>query len=130
MSTLTFQEAQKRLLTFDEKRGWDTSSSPELHFNRLISEVGELSDAIFGIWFETSENRPSSMSFNEARERAISTAKEQVTEEIADSVIYLLKIGNSLNIDVGEAVSQKMKKNEERDWRKFDKKIQAAPSKL
>ena len=83
MSTLTFQNAQKRLLAFDEKRGWDTSSSPELHFNRLISEVGELSDAIFGIWFETSENRPSSTLFKEAREKAISITKDQVVEEIA-----------------------------------------------
>jgi NTP pyrophosphatase (non-canonical NTP hydrolase) len=126
--SLTFKEVQKRLMAFDEQRGWDKSSSPELHFNRLISEVGELSDAIFGIWFETSENRSSSVSFKEAREKAISMAKDRVAEEIADSMIYLLKIRNSLNIDIGEAIAHKMKKNEERDWGKFNKKIQAAPS--
>ena len=130
MSPLTFEEVQKRLMVFDEKRGWDKSSSPELHFNRLLSEVGELSDAIFRIWFGTSENYASSTSFKEAREKAISMTMDQVAEEIADSIIYLLKIGNSLNIDIGEAITQKMKKNEERDWGKFDKKIQAAPSKL
>lgn len=128
MLSLTFKEVQKRLMAFDEQRGWDKSSSPELHFNRLISEVGELSDAIFGIWFETSENRSSSVSFKEAREKAISMAKDRVAEEIADSMIYLLKIRNSLNIDIGEAIAHKMKKNEERDWGKFNKKIQAAPS--
>ena len=115
MSSLTFEEAQNRLVAFNEQRGWDKSSSPELHFNRLISEVGELSDAIFGIWFETSENRSSSVSFKEAREKAISMAKDRVAEEIANSRIYLLKIRNSLNIDIGEAIAHKMKKNEERD---------------
>ena len=128
MLSLTFEEAQKRLMAFIEERGWDKSSSPELHFNKLISEVGELSDTIFGIWFETSENRSSSVSFKEAREKAISMAKDRVAEEIAVSMIYLLKIRNSLNIDIGEAIAYKMKKNEERDWGKFNKKIQAAPS--
>jgi len=130
MLSLTFKEVQKRLTVFDKKRGWDKSSSPELHFNRLISEVGELSDAIFKIWIETSENCSSSVSFKEAREKAISITKDEVAEEISDCIIYLVKIGNSLNIDVGEAIAQKMKKNEERDWGKFDKKIQAAPSEL
>ena len=130
MLSLTFEDAQKRLMVFDETRGWNESSSPELHFNRLISEIGELSDAIFGIWFETSENYSLSASFKEAREKGISMTKDRVAEEIADSVIYLLKIGNSLNIDVGKVISQKMKKNEERNWGKYDKKIQAAPSKL
>ena len=128
MLSLTFEVAQKRLMAFIEERGWDKSSSPELHFNKLISEVGELSDTIFGIWFETSENRSSSVSFKEAREKAISMAKDRVAEEIAVSMIYLLKIRNSLNIDIGQAIAHKMKKNEERDWGKFNKKIQAAPS--
>ena len=130
MSPLTFKKVQKRLEDFDKNMGWDKSSSPEMHFNGLISEVGELSDAIFRIWFETSKNYSSTISFKEAREKAISITEDEVAEEIADCMIYLLKMGNSLSIDVGLAIVQKMKKNEERDWGKFDKKIQAAPTEI
>jgi len=47
----------------------------------------------------------------------ISKDEEKFThlkEEIADVIIYCLSLSNRLNIDVSEAVKDKMKKNEKR----------------
>lgn len=86
---------------FSDDRDWDRFHSPKNLVMALTGEVGELNE-IFQ-WLTEEE----SYSFN-------SDTKQHVKDEVADIAIYLLRICMKLDIDLEDAILQKMKKNEEK----------------
>lgn len=86
---------------FSDDRDWNRFHSPKNLVMALTGEVGELNE-IFQ-WLTEEE----SYSFT-------SDSKQHVKDEVADIAIYLLRICMKLDIDLEDAILQKMKKNEEK----------------
>jgi NTP pyrophosphatase (non-canonical NTP hydrolase) len=88
------------LADFARARDWDQYHSPKNLVMALTGEIGELSE-IFQ-WL------------TEAASRTVATDPETasaVREEIADIVLYLVRLSDVLGIDLNQAVSDKLKKN-------------------
>ncbi len=49
---------------------------------------------------------------NEEIEKAAKESREEIGEEMADILVYLLELSDNLGIDLVEAAEKKMKKNE------------------
>jgi NTP pyrophosphatase (non-canonical NTP hydrolase) len=91
-------EAHKK---FTQERNWDRFQTPKNLAMALSVEVAELVE-IF-IWLSEMQ----SISLNEQQLNA-------ATEEVADIFMYLLRIADSLGIDLIKATDHKMKKNHEK----------------
>lgn len=113
MTTLT--QIQERLREFDKQRGWNKDPH-EVNFICLATEIGELSKEIIDVWIETGKLTKTGMNYKEARNKVLAERKERIAEEIADCMIYLLKVANYLKIDVCKAVNLKIAINEKRVW--------------
>lgn len=97
---LNIEEIQKKLQKFASDRDWDQYHSPKNLAMALAVEASELME-IFQ-WLTDEESRtladlPEEMS--------------AVNEEIADVFLYLLRLSDKLNIDVGTAIEEKLNKN-------------------
>jgi len=46
-----------------------------------------------------------------------SSQPDELADELADVMLYLLQLASFSNIDLGEAVMAKLQKNYARDWR-------------
>lgn len=89
------------LKKFSEDRDWEQFHSPKNLAMALSVEASELVEIFQWLTEEQSYN--------------LSDSKKQHTkEEIADIAIYLLRICMKLDIDLEEAILEKMKKNEEK----------------
>ncbi|MDB1144960.1 MAG: nucleotide pyrophosphohydrolase [Alcaligenaceae bacterium] len=86
---------------FSEDRDWDQFHSPKNLSMALAVEASELLE-IFQ-WM-TEED---SYDLDELK-------KQEVKEEVADIAIYLLRVCIKLDIDLEEAIREKMKKNEQK----------------
>jgi NTP pyrophosphatase (non-canonical NTP hydrolase) len=53
---------------------------------------------------------------DEANDRALETVKDNLQEELADALAFLLKIANDTGIDLETAYLKKMGKNWTRSW--------------
>lgn len=114
-SLTTLTEIQERLREFDKQKGWDKDPH-EVNFMCLTTEIGELSKEIVEAWIETGKLIKTGMNHKEARSKILAERKGKIGEEIADCIIFLLKVANYLKIDVGEAVNLKITTNEKRVW--------------
>ena len=83
---------------FADERNWEQFHTPKNLAMALSGEVGELTE-IFQ-WLSEEESKTLS-------DKDIQLAKE----EIADIFIYLLRLSTKLNIDLEEAVIEKLKIN-------------------
>jgi len=99
---MDIKEIQKKLANFANERDWDQFHSPKNLVMALTSEVGELNELYQWLNEEQSllDNKNDDFS--------------QVKHEIADIFIYLLRIADKLNIDIEDAVKEKMKINAEK----------------
>lgn len=95
---ITINELLYKVKKFRDDRDWKQFHTPKNLVMALSVEVSELSE-IF-LWTEVNE------SFERAKEK-----RESVKEEMADVLIYLLSLSDVLDIDLSEAVEQKIKKN-------------------
>lgn len=89
------------LYTFSTDRDWEKYHSPKNLVMALSGEVGELNEIFQWLNEEDSYNLPDEV-------------LEHTKEEIADIAIYLLRICMKLDINLEEAILEKMKKNEEK----------------
>lgn len=94
---------QERLAQFAKERDWDQFHSPKNLSMALAGEAGELLE-IFQ-WKTEAESPRDSMS-----DEMLAAA----SDEIADVLIYALRLAEKLDIDVDNAVTNKMKKNAQR----------------
>ena len=93
---------QKQLLDFADERDWDQFHNPKNLAMALSVEASELVE-IFQ-WL-TPEQAKVVMSSSES---------EHVKEEMADIMIYLIRMADKLNVDLEKAVADKIVKNAEK----------------
>ena len=101
MAALDVDDLQHRLRAFANARDWERFHSPKNLAMAVAGEAGELVD-IFQ-WLTEEESRQLS---EENRLRA--------TEEIADVLIYLLRLGDKLEVDFQKAILDKLEINEQK----------------
>jgi NTP pyrophosphatase (non-canonical NTP hydrolase) len=93
---------QKQLEKFADDRNWDKFHNPKNLAMALSVEASELVE-IFQ-WL-TPEQSAGIMNSNEG---------EHVKEEIADVLIYLIRLADKLDINLADAVAEKIVKNAEK----------------
>ena len=93
-------EIQARLDDFAKKRDWEQFHSPKNLSMALAGEVGELLE-IFQ-WLTEEQSQRSSLSSDQL---------EAATEELADVLIYALRLADKLDINLQDAISNKIDKN-------------------
>lgn len=90
-----------RLAAFAAVRDWDQFHSPKNLAMALIAECGELVEHFQ--WLSESQSKQLSSEKHRA-----------VAEELADILIYLLRIADKLDIDLVAAAHEKITRNESR----------------
>jgi len=94
---------QRQLSEFAKTRDWDQFHSPKNLAAALVVEAAELLEPFQ--WLKEDESRA-------LADRPAEYAA--VREEIADVLIYLLRLADQLNIDMEQAVAEKMQRNAEK----------------
>jgi NTP pyrophosphatase (non-canonical NTP hydrolase) len=95
----TLAELREHLRRFAQARDWDQFHSPKNLAMALIAEAAELVEHFQ--WL------------TEAQSAELSAEKKaEVAEELADVLVYLVRIADKLDIDLLAAASAKMARNE------------------
>ena len=92
---MNIKEIQDKLARFAADRDWDQFHSPKNLVMALTSEVGELNELFQWLTEDQSKN----------------VDKDEMRQEIADIFIYLLRLADKLDIDIEEAVREKIEIN-------------------
>lgn len=92
-------ELTKRIIAFRDARDWKQFHNPKDLSLSLVLEATEVMEHFQ--W----KNK-------EEIEKYIIEAKVEIGEELADVLYWVLLMGHDLNIDVLDALDEKMKKNE------------------
>ena len=96
---MNLNKIQQRIQKFSDDRNWDSFHNPKNLVLALNGEVGELNEIFQWLDFEESMNLPDDV-------------LEHTKEEVADIAIYLLRICMKLDINLEDAILNKMTKNE------------------
>lgn len=94
----TLYELQEKLRTFVKERDWDKFHNPKNLAMSLIVETAELAEIFQQLTPTESKNLDDN-------------TIEQVRDEIADILIYLVRFCDVLEIDLFDAAFKKIKKN-------------------
>ena len=92
-------ELTKRIVTFNNVRDWKQFHNPKDLSLSLVLEAAEVMEHFQ--W----KNK-------EEMEKYVIEHKDEIGEELADVLYWILLISHDLNIDVLDALDKKMKKNE------------------
>lgn len=95
------QDSQKKVVAFSEARDWRKFHTPKDLAAALSIEVAELQEMF--LWKSKSEQEATSQS-----------SKQDIANEIADIFNYVLLLCESLDIDLQEALNEKLKLNEQK----------------
>ncbi len=87
--------------SFAEERDWDQFHTPKNLSMALIAESAELVEHFQWLTEEQSTQLPSEK-------------LKEVEEELADVLIYLVRIADKLNVDLAQAASRKIDINEKK----------------
>ena len=93
-------EIQARLDDFAKERDWEQFHSPKNLSMALAGEAGELLEVFQ--WLTQEQSQLSSLSSDQL---------EAATEELADVLIYALRLADKLDINLQDAISNKIDKN-------------------
>ena len=96
---MNIEKIEQRIQKFSDDRNWDSFHNPKNLVMALNGEVGELNEIFQWLDFEESLNLPDDV-------------LEHTKEEVADIAIYLLRICMKLDINLEDAILNKMTKNE------------------
>ena len=99
--TSDIKNLTKRIVDFRDARNWKQFHNPKDCALSLILEASEVVEHFQ--WKNGQE-----------LEEYISTHKDHIGEELADVLYCVLLISNDLDIDIAQALSKKMDKNEEK----------------
>ena len=100
-STDSLEQLRVRLAKFAADRDWDQFHSPKNLSMALIGEAAELTEHFQ--WL------------TEEQSKSLDPVKHQeVAEELADILIYLIRTADKLGVDLVESVWHKIEKNEKR----------------
>ncbi len=94
----TIKEITDKIKQFNDERKWEPYHSPKNLAMSIAIEAAEVMEHFQ--WLTTEE----------ARQYGKDHQKE-VGEELADVAVYLFELGRVLEIDLGDAIIEKMKKN-------------------
>jgi dCTP diphosphatase len=97
----TLELLAQKLRDFAAARDWEQFHSPKNLASALIVEAGELLEHFQ--WATEEESRTISQQ-----------TREEVAQEMADVLLYLVQLASALNVDLGEAALKKIEKNAER----------------
>jgi NTP pyrophosphatase (non-canonical NTP hydrolase) len=100
LNKVNIEEIQARLTEFAKERDWEQFHSPKNLSMALAGEVGELLE-IFQ-WLTEEQSQRSALT-----DKQLAAA----TEELADILIYALRLADRLDINLEEAISKKIDKN-------------------
>lgn len=100
---MNLSKIQKKLADFAKERNWDQFHSPKNLSMALAAEAAELLE-IFQ-WLTEEQSREI---INNEKEISL------IKEEIADVVIYLVRLADKLNVDIEKAVLEKISLNEKK----------------
>lgn len=95
---MTLQDLQQQLKAFAQERDWEQFHSPKNLAMALIVEAAELVEHFQ--WLKQSES-----------EQLPADKHQEVVYEMADILVYLLRLAERLDVDLLDAVQQKMKIN-------------------
>tara|TARA_Y100001970_G_scaffold262409_1_gene346616 strand:- start:1311 stop:1655 length:345 start_codon:yes stop_codon:yes gene_type:complete len=98
---MDLEKYKQKIRAFADERNWDKYHNPKNLSMALSGEVGELLE-IFQ-WLNSEES-------NNLTDKDQQSAKE----ELADIMIYLIRLSDKLGIDLEEAVQEKLKLNAEK----------------
>lgn len=93
-----FIRIRDKLRVFAEERDWDQFHTPKNLLMAMTGEVGELCEQLQ--WMtdqQVLEMEPD--------------RKQEVTDEVADVLIYLIRLADKLEVDLSTAVMEKMEQN-------------------
>ncbi len=97
---MNIEKIQQQLAAFAKERDWDQFHSPKNLSMALAGESGELLEVFQ--WLTQGGSERSALS-NEQLQSA--------TDELADILIYALRLADRLDIDLETAIAEKIKKN-------------------
>ncbi|RXJ97654.1 nucleotide pyrophosphohydrolase [Arcobacter sp. CECT 8986] len=98
---MNIEKIHEEIKKFSKQRDWDKHHNPKNLAMALSVETAELVEIFQWLDFDASKN--------------LSAEKKiHLKEEIADVAIYLIRICMSYNIDLEEAIFEKMIKNEKK----------------
>jgi NTP pyrophosphatase (non-canonical NTP hydrolase) len=100
---MNLREIRNRLAQFAQERNWDQYHTPKNLSMALAAEAAELLEI-----FQWLTDEQSQEIVNNGKEMA------QIREEIADVMIYLVRLAEKLNVDIEKAVLDKIKLNEKK----------------
>ena len=98
---MQLDELTQAMLEFVESKGWLDSDSPKPQSPRSLAISLTLEAAEVLEHFQWGET---------ARE------PDELAEELADVLLYLLQLAHISGVDLGAAVMDKLRKNHARDW--------------
>jgi NTP pyrophosphatase (non-canonical NTP hydrolase) len=101
MSRDRLDDLNTKLLAFARERDWEQFHSPKNLSMALAGEAGELLEHFQWLSEQQSEDLDA-------------VKKDQVALEMADILIYLIRLGQRLDIDIVDAVYRKMAINQSR----------------
>lgn len=99
----TIQELKDRVEAFVQARDWDVYHHPKELAISICIEAAELLEI-----FQWVEKEPT------ARLKENKEAMQRISEELADVIDYCIGLANRLDIDISQAVLDKMESNERR----------------
>lgn len=97
------QELAARLHDFAQARGWEHYHDPKNLSMSVAIEAGELLEQFQ--WITSDE----AVQLKDDRAKV-----EQVADEMADTLIYLIRLADVLEVDLAEAARRKIERNEAR----------------
>ncbi|MBC17905.1 MazG nucleotide pyrophosphohydrolase [Pseudodesulfovibrio profundus] len=95
----SLKELNERHWRFVEERNWQKHQTPKNLVMALTGEVGELNELFQWLTVEESRNVQGEQ-------------KEAVAEELADILIYLVRLSDELGIDLVAAAHEKCERND------------------
>ena len=98
---MDIKEIQNRLAKFADERDWEQFHNPKNLAMALSGEVGELSE-IFQ-WLSEEQSKKENISDEDLA---------KAREEVADILLYIFRLSDKLDIDLEQAVLDKLKINE------------------
>jgi NTP pyrophosphatase (non-canonical NTP hydrolase) len=98
VADLSLSELAKLLADFASDRNWQKFHTPRNLAGALVAEVGELFESF--LWMN-----------DEQIAEASSELKAAIGDELADVLIYLVRLSDVVGVDLTEAVITKFEKN-------------------
>ena len=99
---MDFVQATAQIKQFAVERDWEQFHTPRNLLLALTGEVGELAEVFQ--W----------RSDDQIQQLADSRDSQDISDELADIAIYLIRLSDILGVDLGEAIESKIEANAKR----------------